>query len=76
MQANIHDAKTRLSYLAKCAAEGERVIIAKAGKPYVQLVALDQKKRTPGLLAGKVAIDKNAFLDGDKEVAALFENSL
>ncbi|MFT4924129.1 MAG: prevent-host-death family protein [Phenylobacterium sp.] len=38
MQANMHEAKTQLSQLVERAIEGEQVIIAKAGKPYVQLI--------------------------------------
>ncbi|WP_455524390.1 type II toxin-antitoxin system Phd/YefM family antitoxin, partial [Neisseria lactamica] len=36
-QANIHQAKTNLSQLIQRAEAGEIVIIAKAGKPCVQL---------------------------------------
>ena len=35
---NIHEAKTELSRLLKRVAEGEEVIIAKAGKPVAKLV--------------------------------------
>lgn len=44
IQANMHEAKSNLSQLADRAAEGETVIIAKAGKPYVQLVAIKGKR--------------------------------
>ncbi len=40
MQVNMHEAKTQLSRLAERAWEGEEVIIAKAGKPYLRLVPL------------------------------------
>ncbi|MDO5687255.1 MAG: type II toxin-antitoxin system Phd/YefM family antitoxin [Neisseria sp.] len=75
MQANIHEAKTQLSYLAKCAAEGKKVIIAKAGVPYVQLTALDKPPRKPGALAAWAYADTEDFMGGDAEVAALFESS-
>jgi prevent-host-death family protein len=39
---NIHEAKTYLSKLVEAAAEGEPVIIAKAGRPMVKVVPLDQ----------------------------------
>jgi len=38
MQTNMHEAKSKLSQLAEKALKGERVIIAKAGKPLVQLI--------------------------------------
>lgn len=38
MQANMHEAKSKLSQLAELASTGEQVIIAKAGKPFVQLI--------------------------------------
>lgn len=38
MQTNMHEAKSQLSQLVEKAIEGELVIIAKAGKPCVQLI--------------------------------------
>ncbi|WP_051651354.1 type II toxin-antitoxin system Phd/YefM family antitoxin [Brevundimonas bacteroides] len=40
--ANIHEAKTTLSKLIERALAGERVIIAKAGKPLVELSPISQ----------------------------------
>lgn len=39
---NIHEAKTHLSRLVERAAQGESFIIAKAGRPMVKVVALDE----------------------------------
>ncbi len=39
---NIHEAKTHLSRLVEKAAAGESFIIAKAGKPMVQVTALPE----------------------------------
>ncbi|MEH6519309.1 MAG: type II toxin-antitoxin system Phd/YefM family antitoxin [Halioglobus sp.] len=36
-QVNMHEAKTRLSQLAEMVWRGEEVVIAKAGKPYLDL---------------------------------------
>jgi len=48
-QANMHEAKSKLSQLAERAHAGETVVIAKAGKPYVDLVPHKQRKvREPG----------------------------
>lgn len=51
---NMHEAKTHLSRLVERAVEGEEVIIAKAGKPLVRLVPVEQpvvdtSKRLGGL---------------------------
>ncbi len=42
---NIHEAKTHLSRLVERAANGEPFIIAKAGKPMVKVVPLDEKEK-------------------------------
>jgi prevent-host-death family protein len=45
---NIYEAKTHLSALVEQAAQGEEIVIAKAGKPMAKLVPLeDQKGVTP-----------------------------
>lgn len=54
---NIHEAKTHLSRLVEEAAEGEEIIIAKAGRPVARIVALpSEKPRQLGLLKGKFTI--------------------
>ena len=52
---NIHQAKTHLSRLIEEAVAGETVVVAKAGKPMVQLVpvAAAGAGRPLGLLAGQ-----------------------
>jgi prevent-host-death family protein len=42
---NIHDAKTRLSQLVARAERGERITIARAGKPVAQLGPSPRRKR-------------------------------
>ena len=41
-QVNIHEAKTHLSQLLSRAALGEDIVIAKAGKPIVRLVPIEE----------------------------------
>lgn len=57
---NIHDAKTHLSRLVERAANGETVVIAKAGKPVAKLVPLEERKadtsRRLGGLQGQLTI--------------------
>ena len=49
---NVHEAKTHLSRLLDRACAGEDVVIAKAGKPMVRLVRVEERrepvKRKPG----------------------------
>jgi prevent-host-death family protein len=53
---NIHEAKTHLSRLVEKAAKGEAFIIAKAGKPMVKVVPIEEtdtpKKRRIGFMKG------------------------
>ena len=55
---NIHEAKTQLSKLVQRVMNGERIIIAKAGKPVAVLSPYEEtpKERVPGNDAGKVVI--------------------
>ena len=46
---NIHEAKTHFSKLLERVAQGEEIVIAKAGEPIAKLVSIKKKqKRTPG----------------------------
>jgi prevent-host-death family protein len=64
---NIHEAKTHLSNLLVRVADGEEIIIAKAGRPIAVLSAIQSapEPRTPGGDAGTVIIsaDFDAPLD-------------
>ena len=55
-QVNMHEAESRLSELGELAWRGERVVIAKAGKPYLDLMPHreQRQKRKPGRLKGKI----------------------
>lgn len=55
---NIHEAKTHFSSLLERVMSGEKIIIAKAGKPVALLSPLAElpEPRTPGGDAGKVVI--------------------
>jgi prevent-host-death family protein len=57
---NIHEAKTHLSKLVERASRGERVVIARAGRPVAILGPLTTSgRRKPGLLRGKVRIARD-----------------
>jgi prevent-host-death family protein len=70
---NMHQAKTHLSRLVEEAAAGEDIVIARAGKPLVRLVAIGTtaRPRQLGALAGKVDERKDAWA-GDPELEASF----
>jgi len=52
---NVHEAKTRFSELLDRALRGEEVVIARAGRPLVRLVPVDELAlRKPGLARGSV----------------------
>jgi prevent-host-death family protein len=71
---NIHEAKTHLSRLVEKAAKGEPFIIAKAGKPMVKVVPLDEErpKIRFGALEGMFAVPENIKEFGRAEIEEMF----
>lgn len=72
---NIHEAKTHLSRLIEDAANGEAFVIAKAGKPMVKVVPLEEepkKKRRIGILDGQFFIPDDLDQGIDREIEDLF----
>ncbi len=72
---NIHEAKTHLSRLIEEAANGEAFVIAKAGKPMVKVVPLEdepKKKRRIGVLDGQFFIPEDLDQGMDREIEDLF----
>ena len=57
---NIHEAKTQLSRLIERVVGGESLVIAKAGKPLVNVMALNApeagQRRRLGFMAGQIAV--------------------
>jgi prevent-host-death family protein len=55
---NVYDAKTNLSRLLEQVAQGEEIVIARAGKPLAKLVPYqgDDRPRVPGSWRGRVRI--------------------
>ena len=74
MQVNMHEAKTHLSRLGELAWQGEEVVIAKAGKPYLDLTAHrgGKRERRLGLLKGKIWVAPD-FDETPAEVIEGFE---
>ena len=72
---NIHAAKTHLSRLIEDVAEGEEVVIAKAGKPVARLVLIGKApgKRTLWMLKGRLKVPRNFDAPLPDDVIAAFE---
>jgi prevent-host-death family protein len=77
-QVNIHEAKTHLSRLVDQAAKGEPFIIAKAGRPLVRVVPLqDVESVKPvrsrlGFLKGQFVVPDDFDTMYEDEIAAMF----
>ncbi|QND56385.1 type II toxin-antitoxin system Phd/YefM family antitoxin [Mesorhizobium huakuii] len=72
---NIHNAKTNLSRLVDRAAKGEPFIIAKAGKPLVKVVPIDQpasQARRVGFMAGQFSVPDDFDRMGSEDIEQLF----
>lgn len=74
---NMHDAKTHFSRLVDAAAQGEEIIIAKAGKPTARLVAIEPVKtqRRFGALKGKIHIADDFDAPLPDDIQAAFEGN-
>jgi len=70
---NIHAAKTNLSKLIAKTLSGKKVVIAKAGKPLVELKTYKEpvKDRKLGLWKGKIQVPSD-FDEEDEEINKLF----
>ena len=73
---NIHEAKTHFSRLVERAANGEEIIIARAGRPLARLMPLASptRPRRPGLLKGRIRISKNFDAPLPRDIARAFES--
>ncbi|MDE0269267.1 MAG: type II toxin-antitoxin system prevent-host-death family antitoxin [Acidimicrobiaceae bacterium] len=67
----MHEAKSQLSRLGRLAWEGEEIVIARNGKPYLRLTPYERSPRTPGLWKGKVWIAPD-FDDTSQDVIDSF----
>ena len=72
---NIHEAKTHLSRLIELTVLGESFVIAKAGKPLVQVTPVGPPPGPPerlGFLAGEMSIPDDFDQMGATEIEAMF----
>ena len=65
---NIHEAKTHLSRLLEQVAQGERVVISKAGQPVADLVPHKRTQVIIGGLKGKIVYDDAIFDRPDPDI--------
>jgi antitoxin (DNA-binding transcriptional repressor) of toxin-antitoxin stability system len=67
MKVNMHEAKTNLSKLGEQAWQGEEIIIAKAGKPYLDLIPHKENHtdRVPGRFKHLIEISDDFHLTPD-----------
>lgn len=74
MKVNMHEAKTQLSALGEKAWQGETVIIAKAGKPYLDLIPHKEGRaqRKPGRFKGQIWVADD-FDKTPEDIIATFE---
>ena len=69
MQVNMHEAKSQLSKLGEKAWKGETIVIAKSGKPYLDLVSHRENNtaHVPGRLKDVIVIGED-FDDGSDDI--------
>ena len=74
---NLYEAKTSLSRLVDRAAQGEEIILAKAGKPLAKLVPFLQgpKPRQPGGWEGRMRVSDDFDAPLPPKVQAAFEGT-
>ncbi len=74
---NMHEAKTHLSRLVEGAVRGEPFIIARAGKPLVQVTTLEpQPRKSPvqfGFAKGQWTVPEDFDTMMQDEIIAMFE---
>jgi prevent-host-death family protein len=76
-QVNMHEAKTHFSKLAEAVEAGEEVIIARAGKPFMKLVLIEEPRKPInfGFAAEELAAWKDVdWAQLDKEFNQLFRD--
>lgn len=73
MTVNVHEAKTTLSKLLERVEAGERVVIARAGRPVADLVPHHRVDIVFGTAAGLLSYDPETFDAVDEEIVEAFE---
>jgi antitoxin (DNA-binding transcriptional repressor) of toxin-antitoxin stability system len=76
MKVNMHEAKSQLSRLGEKAWAGENVVIARSGKPYLDLLPHKEnhEPREPGSFKGQIEVPAD-FTETSEEIIATFEGT-
>ena len=76
LQVNMHEAQSQLSQLGERAWRGDRVVIVKDGKPYLNLLPHVEiyQARKPGRLKGKIRMSVD-FTKTPEDIIDGFDNS-
>ncbi len=72
-QVNVYDAKTNLSKLIDRVLAGERIVIARAGRPVIDLVPHVGAPVVLGGLKHAIDFDQDEFDSADADVVAMFD---
>ena len=77
MKVNLREAKSQLSRLGRLAWEGEDIVIARAGEPWLRLVPYRPApaRRRLGTLRGKIRVAPD-FDETPSAVTEMFEGSV
>lgn len=77
MQVNMHEAKSQLSALTERVMAGEPVVIARAGKPVIELIPHREHRgqRSPGRYKGKIVMAED-FDQTPADLVAAFEGDV
>jgi prevent-host-death family protein len=72
----VQDAKTNLSKLLARVAQGEEIILARAGKPVARLVPVSTPPRRPGSGKGHIRMSDDFDAPLPDDVLAAFEGTV
>ena len=78
MKVNMHEAKSPLSKLGELAWQGEDIVIAKAGKPYLSLAPYREarKQRKPGRLKDQISIAPDFDATPQETIDSFYDSKL
>ena len=73
-QVSLQEAKLQLSALGRRAWTGERIIIARDGVPYIELIPhrKEQKRRRPGRFKGKIRMSDDFTATSDDIISSFY----
>ena len=78
MKVNMHEAKSQLSRLGRLAWEGEEIVIARAGEPYLRLEPYRERRaeRKLGVLRGRIRVAPDFDETPQEVIDSFYESNL